>query len=154
MKTIKKIIVWLIFLLYVSILGYMLFFQYRSGGSSLTDIPSYAKDHTNLIPFGTIKNYWKLMTSNGLGMIFNHAFSFYNLMGNIALFIPMGFLLPILFKKLRVFKKCVWISFIILLCIEILQLFTMRGSFDVDDIILNMLGILTCILIYHLPGFN
>ena len=64
-----------------------------------------------------------------------------NLIGNCAMFIPTGILTPILYKHLDSFKKTVLTGFLISLSIEILQLpFAVRAS-DVDDLILNTLGV-------------
>ena len=54
-----------------------------------------------------------------------------NVIGNTAMFIPSGIFLPIIYKKLNSFWKC----------IELIQLpFSVRAS-DVDDLILNVLGV-------------
>lgn len=65
-----------------------------------------------------------------------------NLIGNTAMFIPSGIILPILYKRLNTFWKVTMTGFLISLSIEILQLpFASRGS-DVDDLILNTLGVM------------
>ena len=65
----------------------------------------------------------------------------WNVVGNAAMFIPSGIVLPILYRKLDSFWKVVAGGALISLCIEILQLpFTSRVS-DVDDLILNTLGV-------------
>lgn len=61
-----------------------------------------------------------------------------NLIGNLILFIPFGFLLPVLFKRCSFFKV-LFSSFIFSFLIEIIQLFLPRGT-DVDDVWLNCLG--------------
>ena len=62
-----------------------------------------------------------------------------NFLGNIALFIPMGFLLPCVTDWKKMWKTMVaGISFS--LFIEIIQLITSRGCFDFDDVLLNCLG--------------
>ena len=73
-----------------------------------------------------------------------------NLIGNTAMFIPTGILTPILYKHLRSFKKTVLTGFAISLAIEIIQLpFAVRAS-DVDDLILNTLGVVIGYGIYAL----
>lgn len=63
-----------------------------------------------------------------------------NLLGNIGVFMPFGILLPlVLGGKL---KKPFMIFFAGVLALELLQLFTRRGSFDVDDLLLNSVGFL------------
>ncbi len=58
---------------------------------------------------------------------------------NIVMFMPLGFLLPIVFDKMRNWLKVFIVSFSITLLTEIMQLVTQRGS-DVDDLIANTLG--------------
>ena len=72
---------------------------------------------------------------------------------NILLFIPFGILIPF---KTRFFKKwwnLVLIAIISSMLIEISQLITGRGAFEVDDILLNTLGAfigyIVFSLIYH-----
>lgn len=73
-----------------------------------------------------------------------------NLIGNTAMFIPTGIITPILYKQLRSFKKTALTGFAISLAIEIIQLpFAVRAS-DVDDLILNTLGVVIGYGIYAL----
>lgn len=63
-----------------------------------------------------------------------------NVIGNTAMFIPSGILLPILYKRLDGFFKTLAAGASISLGIEVLQLpFSVRST-DVDDLILNTLG--------------
>ena len=65
----------------------------------------------------------------------------WNVIGNTAMFIPSGILLPIAYKKLDRFWKVVATGALISLCIELLQLpFPSRAS-DIDDLLLNTLGV-------------
>ncbi|MEW4428826.1 VanZ family protein [Paenibacillus pabuli] len=63
-----------------------------------------------------------------------------NLFGNIVLFIPLGIWIPWLFRSCRAGLKFTWIVILLLLAVELAQLVLRVGSFDVDDIILNILG--------------
>lgn len=64
-----------------------------------------------------------------------------NIIGNCAMFIPTGIVTPILYKHLDSFQKTVLTGFLISLAIEIIQLpFAVRAS-DIDDLILNTLGV-------------
>lgn len=66
----------------------------------------------------------------------------WNVTGNTALFIPTGIILPVVYKKLNSFGKVVAAGALISLCIEIIQLpFASRAS-DIDDLILNTLGVI------------
>ena len=62
-----------------------------------------------------------------------------NFLGNIALFVPFGVLLPLITGKKKWFY-IVGVGTCLSLLIEITQLITARGCFDPDDIILNTLG--------------
>ena len=58
---------------------------------------------------------------------------------NVALFIPLGFLLPVLWKKFRNPCNTLLFCFSASLFIEISQIFTYRLS-DINDLITNTLG--------------
>jgi glycopeptide antibiotics resistance protein len=55
---------------------------------------------------------------------------------------PLGVLFPILFPKFQLFKKFIIAILVFNLGIELIQLVTNLGSFDIDDIILNTSGAL------------
>ena len=85
----------------------------------------------NLVPFRTIKAY---VNDISFGI------AFINILGNIIPFIPMGFLIPTAFPSQRTIIQTMISCFLLILSIEILQLIFFLGSFDVDDIILNLLS--------------
>ena len=65
---------------------------------------------------------------------------FINVCGNILMFMPFGFL-GIVFPKLNDFRTLI-INFIsAIVVVESLQYITRLGVFDIDDIILNTLGL-------------
>lgn len=66
--------------------------------------------------------------------------SFENLVGNVAAFVPFGFLLPFVQKNARKFFVLLLNAFLFVLGIEVFQLFSAFGAFDVDDILLNCVG--------------
>ncbi|QGH35284.1 hypothetical protein GI584_15035 [Gracilibacillus salitolerans] len=89
----------------------------------------------NLIPLTTIKTYLFNFHS------YNFDIWFYNTVGNILLFIPMGALLPILLTKIKkFFFPTVTIIVFFSLTVETVQYASKLGVFDVDDITLNILG--------------
>ena len=75
--------------------------------------------------------------------------SFENLVGNIVAFVPFGFLLPYVIKR----EKCFWVmlfqAFFLVVGIEVFQLFSAFGAFDVDDILLNCFGAVLGYLVYR-----
>lgn len=60
---------------------------------------------------------------------------------NLALFVPLGILLPILWKPFRDPKKTLGFGFGVSLLIELAQIFTFRAT-DINDLIANTLGTL------------
>lgn len=66
--------------------------------------------------------------------------SFENLVGNVVVFIPFGFLIPYVLKRGRNFFVMLINAFLFVLGIEVFQLFSAFGAFDVDDILLNCAG--------------
>lgn len=73
---------------------------------------------------------------------------FRNIILNILLFMPFGFLLPIYSKKLRKIYKIVSIGFLVTLLIETIQYITKIGIFEIDDIFDNTMGVLIGYCIY------
>lgn len=63
-----------------------------------------------------------------------------NLLGNFLLFMPMGIYLPLLFQKIRSLVDFLLYMIPVLSLVELVQLLTKRGSFDIDDLILNLAG--------------
>nr|WP_296481570.1 VanZ family protein [uncultured Acetatifactor sp.] len=59
---------------------------------------------------------------------------------NVLLFIPYGILGPWAMERLKRLWSCVLLGAVTSLTIEILQLVTERGYFQIDDILTNILG--------------
>lgn len=95
----------------------------------------------NLIPFHTIKNYLKYGASADAIWV--------NIAGNIVMFVPWGFGLPLLWRRYQSFFKVAWMSLCLPIFIEFCQLFIGR-SVDIDDIILNFTGGILGGLLYWL----
>lgn len=109
--------------------------------SSLSFRPSNPQEWgVNFIPFHTIKKY--LHHVGGL-----HSFT--NIFGNIIISIPMGFGLPLLWHRFSKFKSTLGFSAMFFTIIEFLQHFVGRST-DIDDLILNLIGISIGYLIYRL----
>ena len=73
-----------------------------------------------------------------------------NVIGNTAMFIPLGIVWPAVFKELNTHVKVLAAGIGTSLLIEILQLPFFDRVSDIDDLILNSLGFLTGYLIYLL----
>lgn len=75
-----------------------------------------------------------------------------NILGNILMFFPIGYLFPFLFEKLRKWYRIIPLGMLISCLIEFTQLFLKRGT-DIDDILLNVLGTLFGYVFYKLTKF-
>ncbi|WP_332649621.1 VanZ family protein [Lysinibacillus sp. 54212] len=118
----------------------LLFVLYIVAILSQTIIPQYGAPigyrSTNFIPFQTITEYMaELFSGTQMASI-----AFYNLAGNIILFIPFGVFLSLLWKTMRKMSWQLTISLAIPLFIEATQFFIGRST-DIDDVILNAVSI-------------
>lgn len=68
---------------------------------------------------------------------------------NIIMFLPLGFLIPLIWKQYRNSLKILLIGFGFSLSIEICQLFNRRNT-DIDDLIMNTLGAVAGYFIWKL----
>lgn len=120
-----KRITWSIFASYIIFLIFKLFFDgpYRFAGSQR----SY-----NLIPLETINSMIARFNS------FPNVFMI-NIAGNVAAFVPLGFFVPMLFQNINV-RTAFIIGVIASSTAELIQLVTITGSLDIDDVLLNTIG--------------
>jgi glycopeptide antibiotics resistance protein len=102
-----------------------------TGPGNILDIGSQREIIISLIPF-------KWQMENMFGLI-----------TNTILFIPLGVLLPSLWKKFESFSNTILTGFGLSLIIEILQLLNIRAT-DIDDLIMNTLGTIIGYIIYSL----
>jgi Glycopeptide antibiotics resistance protein len=116
-------IIAILFVVYLAILLRLLTFR----DSSLF----FAAVHGNFVPFKTILNY--LSDSPTLGIAIR------NLVGNIIIFVPLGFFVPLLRRSSK-WKTVLIVGLIISSIIEVVQGIFRVGIFDVDDILLNTFG--------------
>lgn len=132
MKKRSREVILTLFIIYCSLLAVILFLRNgRDLSVSLSDLDT----RLNLVPLKTIRNY---MTALEIGNV-SETVVRNNLMGNFFLFLPMGYFLPTITKNKNFFLTEAKILIIIVL-VELLQLITGLGSFDMDDIILNIMG--------------
>lgn len=71
-----------------------------------------------------------------------------NIFGNILIFVPFGFL-GIVFPKLNQFWSLILDFLFAIIIVESLQYFTRLGVFDIDDVILNTVGVAIGFWIYR-----
>lgn len=136
MKTLLKGIVWASFAVYLLAVTYLVFVRYHRGFVSEMSLLDYARFQMNLVPFKTIVGYIKAFVDESM----NLNIPVTNLLGNLLMFFPWGIYLPLFFENLKRWKAYVPVTIGLLLGIELVQFFTRRGSFDIDDLILNLTG--------------
>lgn len=90
--------------------------------------------YCNKVPFKSIIRYFEYNSSMKLILK--------NIGGNIVMLMPLSFLLMIKNKKYNNILNQIKIILPIILCIEFLQLYSDTGVFDIDDIILNLGGVI------------
>lgn len=97
-------------------------------------IRNQSKENINTIFY--LKDWLKLLFSNKIVFI--------NVIGNILLFIPLGFIINTLLDN---FFYTMFLSLFIILILELMQFMTKRGVFDLIDVLLNMIGIVIGLMI-------
>lgn len=118
----------ILFVLYIIFIIYFLIFSDWYGRTG--EMQEY---HYNLVLFKEIKRFWEYRDQVGMFVMFT------NLFGNVIIFMPFGFFMPMASKYRSLFST-VFYSFGLSLCVETFQLVTKVGSFDVDDLLLNTIG--------------
>jgi glycopeptide antibiotics resistance protein len=87
----------------------------------------------NFLPFKTILFY--LLGAKG------SVIGFINLVGNIALLVPVGFLFSFVYQNVT-WKKSLIVAVTAGFAIEGMQAVLRVGIFDIDDVLLNALGVM------------
>lgn len=102
----------------------------------------------NLQPMETVCRYLRLL--RGDYRLELRLIAVVNLVGNMVLFVPMGYYLPRLWPKTRRLWRCLLLGAAIIMCVELVQLTARVGSCDVDDVLLNLPGIAVGYGLYRL----
>ena len=96
----------------------------------------FAGTHTgpgNFVPF---KSIVPLLSGQG-----NHLINMVNLFGNIIPFMPIGLLAPLVVRSIS-WQKALVLGVVTGLTFEVMEVVFRVGIFDVDDVILNSLGVI------------
>jgi glycopeptide antibiotics resistance protein len=125
-----------VFAIYFALMLWLLFGQ-RMGSISYEDYHQQLQYNINLTPLKTLKQYIRL-TGSSSGYLVRHAYV--NLLGNVLLFVPLGYYLPCIWKRLRSFFKTLLCVTLVMAAVEAVQYYTLLGSCDIDDLILNLMG--------------
>jgi glycopeptide antibiotics resistance protein len=137
MRLFIKVILVVVLFLYLLVISKIILFKFLTIPDIINHFTFRYDGHFwnshNFIPFKTIIFYLFLADIN-LNIRIE------NLAGNIIGFSPFGFILPLLSKRFRMFKKVMIATFCLSLTFELIQFIFKFGSFDVDDLILNTMG--------------
>lgn len=155
-KNYMKASIWVMFILYLLLLiNFMILgnnfgrnFEFIFTASKET-IKSYFDNNFNVIPFDTIRNYL-----DNSGVYFDIKLVCINILGNLICFMPFAFFLKYLFSKENKFINFFLTILLIVISFELIQLLTLSGSFDIDDIILNTSGAILFYLFISLKGID
>ena len=141
-----KIYLYGIFIIYIITLIQLTLFDsdYGRSGLNIFGLNKENLENNNLVPFKTITLY--ISRQDRVAIV--------NLLGNLVAFAPMGIFLPLLFKKQNKLKNFILTNIAIILTIESLQFLSLSGSFDIDDLILNLLGALLIYRLYKIRKIN
>ena len=124
----------ILFIVYILFLIYFLIFSDWYGREGTMEY------HYNLEPFREIKRFWEYREKLGV-------WSFVNLFGNVAIFIPFGFFETMASRK-RNFLGTVLDGTFVSLFVEGFQFLSKVGRFDVDDLMLNVAGVVVGYLMF------
>ncbi len=119
----------ILLILYGCIILYFVLFSDRLGR-----VDGYSEYRYSLIPFQEINRFiqYRHYVSAGAFIL--------NIIGNLVVFAPIGFLVPIWRGSGMRWYHIVAVSFLCSLLIETSQLVFRVGVFDVDDLIMNTTG--------------
>jgi len=133
----KNVIATFILIAYCAILIKVMVFKdiptIRIGSLMLNFAGTNAGHAPNFVPFKTILPY--LLGYKGW------IIAGVNLVGNIALLVPIGLLAPFVYRS-TTWKASLALGVAAGLCIEVMQTVLRVGTFDIDDVILNALGVM------------
>lgn len=106
-----------------------------------------ALSHVNISPLKTIFLYYNAYTRHTLPI----KNIILNMIGNVMLFMPFGYFMYVLFKPMRSFLPYFFFFLLVIIGVEGIQDIWKVGSADIDDIILNMSGVLILYIVLKIP---
>ena len=122
------------------VLVYILLFKADPGLSphdytAIHQITNQKPSNFNLVPFKTIRLFIN-------AFMFNRNLTYLiNIVGNILIFVPFGIFIPLFCPNRKNFLITFLSGSLTILSIEFVQLITLWGILDIDDYLLNILGV-------------
>lgn len=132
-----RVVLWAAFLVYLVLLCKLTVFKFPGIALILSGdfepLPLVARiQMSNFLPFRTVLQYLAGDPTPGIAL--------QNLAGNVVLFIPLGVLLPAVLPGCNRLRAVTAASLLLSVSIEMFQLLSGAGQFDVDDLLLNVGG--------------
>jgi glycopeptide antibiotics resistance protein len=131
----KSVIGWAVAVVYVAALLRLTVFR-----PQLFEADLFARGSISLIP---LQNYLELLGER------QYLYALYLFAGNIAWFMPFGFLLPYLTGQPKKAGEILLVGFLLSLMIEFLQFGLGTGESELDDLLLNTLGALFGFMVHR-----
>jgi len=128
----KKKYLYIILVIYTALILRLIVFKYPPG-------MTFSIANANLLPFKTILGYlsgeptWKIAMRN--------------LLGNVIVLVPLGFLFALRYHKNK-WGRALLVGLFIGIILELLQVIFKSWILDIDDIILNSLGVIIGYLLF------
>lgn len=138
-KKTSSTLLWIVFIVYIVLLFRLLIWKGWGGSSYIAqcyaDFDSWKQEtlwRINVVPLRFIF----------AAPEFNIFTFFKNVIGNILLFLPMGFFLLYLSPRVQAwsFSKYIWLMAAVIFGVELTQLLLLCGHFDIHHFLLNLLG--------------
>ena len=134
----KEIVLFVFYIYFIALISQTIFISLPKNLSNLFSITTDTKINTNA--FLVFTHTYNSLKNN------NYNYLIINLIGNIIAFIPIGILIPMIYKR-KLFEVLLF-GFLTSFTIETVQLLLVRAT-DVDDIMLNVIGTFIGYLIFR-----
>ena len=128
----KRTVYIYLFAAYCALMAWLLFGRERYDAELIAQ-------NFNPMPLETIMRFVRLLIGDYSAALKRHAVV--NLVGNVVMFVPLGYFTSLLWERFRPLWRCLLWGAGIIVCVELIQLFALVGSCDLDDLILNVVGI-------------
>jgi glycopeptide antibiotics resistance protein len=119
---------------------------------SATSQKIVSRYQVSLIPLATtIRGFTNIVNNSYEGLVILKVLA--NFVGNIIMFIPLGFLLPLIASKFDDVKRLIFTAALLSISIEMLQFISISfGTYrfvDIDDVMLNTFGAFVGYLVFE-----
>lgn len=144
-------LLWPVFIVYLLCVFSLLIFKCLPFSINIGLAPVFAPSprQTSMFNLEVLSSIRLFLDAGRYGMADRHILM--NLLGNLLIFTPYGLLLPLILRHRLANLTCFFSGLCCILSIELVQLITGLGIWDIDDILLNTAGLVLGILLAWLP---